>query len=104
MKTAARIFNKTHMLYAFLVCAAAQMADAATTIWGLELGAAESNPLMDWTIQNTSYIGFILVKLSGAYLFARMTAFSRWVPWLYSLPFFYFAWHNLQVISSIYSS
>jgi hypothetical protein len=101
MQTVTRIFNTRYFLYAFLVCAAGQMADVATTIWGLELGAAESNPLMDTVIQNTGYIGFILVKLSGALLFARMTCFSRWVPWVYTLPFFYFAWHNLQIISAL---
>ena len=89
------------VVFAFVVSLLGQAADVATTIYGLEHGAYETNGLMAAAINNWGYVGFVLVKLSAVFVTTALSFYSRVVAVLFALPFFYFAWHNLQVIASL---
>ena len=88
-------------LFAFVVAFLGQAADVATTIYGLENGASETNGIMAAVINNWGYAGFVLVKLTAVIYMTCLSFYSRVVATVLALPFFYFAWHNMQVISTL---
>lgn len=92
---------KTHFVFAFVVALLAQAADVATTIYGIKHGASETNSLMASVISNFGFVGFALVKLSAAFVMTALSFFNRAVAVLFAVPFFMFAWHNLQVIRGL---
>lgn len=93
--------TKGKFFFALVVAFLAQAADVATTLYGTAHGATESNPLMAGVLGSWGAWGFVLVKLSAVAYFTALSFWSRVFAVVLALPFFYFAWHNLQVINSL---
>jgi hypothetical protein len=45
--------------------------------------------------------GFVLVKLTAVAYFTALSCWNRIVAVCMALPFFWFAWQNIQVIQSL---
>jgi len=93
--------KKSNLIFAIVIAFLAQGADVATTLYGIAHGATESNPLMAGVLGSHGSWGFVLVKLSAVVYFTLLSFWSRAFAVAVALPFFYFAWHNLQVINSL---
>lgn len=93
--------TKGKFFFALVVAFLAQAADVATTLYGIAHGATESNPIMAGVLGSWGTWGFVLVKLSAVAYFTALSFWSRAFAVAVALPFFYFAWHNLQVINSL---
>ena len=93
--------TRNTFLFALVVSFLAQAADVATTLYGIAHGATESNPLMAGVLGSFGPWGFVLVKLTAVAYFTALSFWSKTVAVVLAVPFFYFAWHNLQVISTL---
>ena len=93
--------KKGNLVFAIVMAALAQTADVATTLYGIAQGATESNPLMAGVLESLGPWGFVLIKLSAVAYFTALSFWNRIVAVLMALPFFWFAWDNIQVIQSL---
>ena len=93
--------KRYNFFFAVVIALVAQAADVVTTLYGIAHGASESNPLMAGVLGSWGTLGFVLVKLSAAAYFTALSFWNKTFAVALALPFFYFAWHNLQVIASL---
>ena len=93
--------RKSNLIFAIVIAFLAQAADVSTTLYGIAHGATESNPVMAGVLGSHGAWGFVLVKLTAVAYFTVLSFWNKVVAVAMALPFFYFAWHNLQVISTL---
>jgi hypothetical protein len=93
--------KKGTLVFAIVMAALAQTADVATTLYGIARGATESNPLMAGVLESWGPWGFVFIKLTAVAYFTALSCWNRIVAVCMALPFFWFAWQNIQVIQSL---
>ncbi len=93
--------KKSNLLFAVVIALLAQGADVATTLYGVAHGATESNPLMASALGSWGPWGFILVKLTAVAVFTALSFWNKLFALACAIPFFYYAWHNIQVIATL---
>jgi len=93
--------KKSNLIFAIVIAFLAQGADVATTLYGIAHGATESNPLMASALESWGPWSFILIKLTAVAYFTALSFWNKLFAFACAVPFFYYAWHNLQVIATL---
>jgi hypothetical protein len=90
--------RQINFVFSLLIALVSQGADTITTIIGLEMGAVEKNPAMAWVITEHGYGWFVVAKLTAVIYFTALSFWSKTFAIACSIPFFYYAWGNYQII------
>ena len=77
-----------------------QIADAGTTIAGVEMGAYEQNPLMAFVLQ-WGYAPFIAIKLVMAGLLGYLALSSKYVVWVLIAIYAVVVANNISILGHL---
>jgi hypothetical protein len=85
------------VVFAIAVAAVAQLADFSSTVFALENGGEEANPIVAKVLEMGGYYLFFFYKLTGIAMFTALTIKSRVFALVLATPFLYISVHNVRI-------